>query len=146
MHALIPVCILAAAFPGPPGGAEGTSSGGRLRLGSETLTFVPSSLELASRGGAEAGRRVFRLKGRLLGGAVPADFELTGYGDGTLYMMRLQRRTSRGLDTWAATLKTRMEVLAFDERPGGRLHLRLSGPLVGSVGGRTVHTEWQGEL
>jgi hypothetical protein len=146
MHALIAVCILALAQPGPARAAAPDPSGGRLRLGSESLAFSPRSLELAARSPGEAGGRVFRLKGRLLGGAVPAELELTGFESGKLYMMKLQRRGPQGTDTWASTLQTRMEVLAFDGRPGGRLHLRLSGPLLGSVAGRAVHTTWQGEI
>ncbi len=141
-------CLAALALLAAPLAAQkgATRGGGQVAIGPVAYRFTPISLNLAAAHPALKGARAFQLKGELRRDGPPIEFELTGLPPGRIYLLKLRRKSGAGLDVWAATLKTDMRIEEFEPVPGGRLRLRLSGPLTGAVAGRTVHTTWEGDI
>lgn len=146
MNAQSGVAALALLLAPPAAQEAAIRGGGQVAIGGESYGFTPLSLNLAAAAPGSKGARAFQLKGELRKEGPPIEFELTGLQPGRIYMLKLQRRTRNGLDVWAATLKTEMRIETFEPVLGGRLQLRLSGPLTGAVGGQTVHTAWKGGI
>jgi hypothetical protein len=121
--------------------------GGSLTLGHAAYRFIPKDLALAEPKGGLPG--ALRIKGELVpeaGGPVYA-LELVVLRDGRLYLMSL-RRGQKGQypDTWAATLSTRVKLLALEDHPGGRVELEVGGRLTGVVDRKAISAPWQGRL
>ena len=121
--------------------------GGNLTLGGAAYRFVPQDLSLAEPKGGLPG--AVRIRGELVpeAGGAPYHMELVVLRSGRLYLLHL-RRGARGQypDTWAATLSTRVRILALGDHPGGRLELACEGRLTGVVGRRPVSAPWAGRI
>jgi hypothetical protein len=116
-------------------------------LGDTDYVFHPEQLILSTPTARMKGMRMFRLSGRL----VPATgeaivLELTATESGSLYLLSLTRTRGNGRDVWAATMKTKAEVLELQAKAGGSLRLRLSGPLAATLENGGSFTQWSGEL
>ncbi len=119
----------------------------QVRVGSLLHTFHIENVEVSS--GLKKTQRLFRLKGRLVPvSGTPIHLELAAYQNGQLYMLKMTRPRGAGEseDGFAATLKTKVEVLQFNPTPGGSLHLRLSGPLAATLKDGGIMTTWGGEI
>lgn len=143
----LPVLLALAAQvpPAQPGQAKG---GGSLTLGKETFQFRFEALNLAPAQPKLKLPRAFVLRGKLIPeSGAPLAFELTALEDGRIYGMRIQRKgAGPGDDRWAATVKTKVEILHLEANPQGRLRIGLSGPLAAVQGGQSLATSWAGEL
>ena len=136
---LIPLA-LAATPPHPDGG-------GSLTIGAERYRFEPKDVASAYPMGGLPG--AIRLRGSLLpeGPGRAFELELVVLKDGRLYLLNLHRKGKDGYpDTWAATEKTGVKVIALEDHPGGRVELACKGPLTGVVGRKPVTASWQGHL
>jgi hypothetical protein len=119
----------------------------RVELGGMHYVFNPAKLLLSSPSTQRKGKRMFRLSGRLVpatGEAIAV--ELTAAETGSIYLLKLTRPRGNGHDVWAATMKTKAEVLAIQANPGGMLHLKLSGPLAATLEQGGSFTQWSGEI
>lgn len=123
--------------------------GGTLHLGKEACQFEFESLNLAPAQPQLKLPRTFVLRGKLRPESGPAlSFELTAMEDGRIYGLRIVRKRpgAGDDDRWGALLKTKVEVVELDARPGGKLRLALSGPLSSVEGARGGTSSWKGEL
>lgn len=119
----------------------------RLEIGGIPYQFHPLKLVLSTPTAQLKGNRMLRLSGRLVpavGEAIALD--LMASETGFLYLLTLTRPRGQGQDVWAATMKTRVEVLDLQAKSGGRLHLRLSGPLAATLGSGGSFTQWSGDI
>lgn len=119
----------------------------RVELGGNTYRFQSQKLILSLPAAQMKGKRMFRLSGRLLpvsGEAI--SMELTASETGSIYLLKLMRPRGNAQDVWAATMKTKVEVLDLQGKAGGRLHLKLSGPLAASLDKGGSSTLWSGEI
>lgn len=127
--------------------ALGPEGGGGLRLDGRSLTFHPSE---AVPGPPVPGLRdrPIRLKGLLRAASGEAlTFEILFTRDGGLLRLDLFRKSGRvEVERWAATVKTRLTVTAWEPRAGGTVRIRLEGPLSGVVRGKARATEAHGEI
>ncbi len=130
-----------------PASRPAVPSKNTVELGGSSYLFRPVNLFLSSPATQLKGRRMFRLSGQLVpatGGAIA--LELTAYETGSIYLLKLTRPKGTAQDVWAATMKTRVEVLDLQAKSGGRLHLRLSGPLAATLGSGGSFTQWSGDI
>ena len=122
--------------------------GGELRIGGTSYRFEPTGLGSAPAGGGLPG--LIRLEGDLLpkGASRPFHMTLTVMKDGSLYMLRIERRTSPRAypDSWAATQTTRIRALKLKDRPGGRIELSCEGSLTGILARRPENAPWSGTI
>jgi hypothetical protein len=122
--------------------------GGEIKIGAAKYQFQLAGLSTAPSKGGLAG--AVKVEGDLVPemGGLPFHMTLTLLRDGTLYMLRLERRSSPKAypDTWAATAKTRVRPLRMEERPGGRIELRCEGPLSGYIAQRPQEAAWSGTI
>lgn len=137
--------------PKPPAQTQAAepAGGGNLHLGQDSFRFTFESLNLAPAQPKLKLPRAFVLRGRLAPpSGTPLSFELTALEDGRIYGLRMIRKHGHPAEdySWSATLKTRVEVLELDARPGGKLRLSLSGPLTTMEGSKSGSTTWKGEL
>lgn len=121
--------------------------GGELKIGDTLYRFDLTRLSTAPPKGNLSG--AVKLEGNL----VPQDaarafhLTLTVLKDGSLYMLRIDRRPPGSYpDTWAATPKTRTRVLKLEDRPGGRIEIRCEGRLTGVLGQQPQDRPWSGTL
>ncbi|HEX9009297.1 MAG TPA: hypothetical protein VF804_02940 [Holophagaceae bacterium] len=140
----LPWLILPVALAASQGPIQG---GGTLTLGHTAYRFMPK--DLAAAGPKEGLPGALRIRGELIpetGGPVYT-LELVVLRNGRLYLLNLRHGT-RGQypDTWAATLSTRVRILALEDHPGGRVELACEGRLTGVVDRRPVSGSWQGHL
>ena len=120
-----------------------------LQIGAESYRFHAEKLILSTPNPQLNGKRLFRLNGKLLpASGQPIQLEMTVVEDGRIYLLKLARKRGAGLgeDVWAATLKTRIEVLELQAKAGGRLRLRISGPLAATLKEGGSLTTWSGEI
>ncbi|MDE3246235.1 MAG: hypothetical protein KGN80_09120 [Acidobacteriota bacterium] len=118
-----------------------------MEIGGTAYQFHSAKLMLSSPNAQANGKRMFRLSGSL----VPAHgesiaMELTSAETGAIYLLKLTRPRGNGQDIWAATMKTKVEVLELQASPGGALRLKLSGPLVAALESGGSFTRWSGEI
>ncbi len=134
----------ALASPAPPPAALPKNT---VELGGTRYVFRPVELILSTPTARMKPQRMFRLSGRLVptAGAAIA-MELTASEGGSIYLLKLTRSRGTGQDVWAATMKTKVEVLDLQARPGGSLHLRFSGPLAATLEKGGAFTQWNGEI
>lgn len=136
---ILPVALTAGQAP--------LQGGGSLTLGHAAYRFVPNDLSLAEPKGGLPG--AVRIRGELVpeaGGAAYA-LELVVLWNGRLYLLSIRRgQKAQYPDTWAATLDTRVKLLALEDHPGGRIELECEGRLTGVVDRRPVSGSWQGRL
>ena len=126
-----------------------TTGGGSLQIGKESFKFRFESLNLAPAQPKMKLSRTFVLRGKLESESGPSlAFELTAMEDGRIYGLRiLRKRPAAGeQDYWGASLKTKVEVLELDARPGGKLRLSLSGPLTAMENNESGQSSWKGEI
>lgn len=126
--------------------AEG---GGILHVGIAAFKFRFESINLAPAQPKLKVPRTFVLRGKLEPESGPAlTFELTAMEDGRIYGLRILRKRPKPAtdDYWGATLKTKVEVLELDARPGGKLRISLSGPLTSVEENKMGTSSWKGEL
>ena len=134
----------ALAAPAPPPAA---SSINLVELGGTRYAFHPMKLILSTPSIQMKRKRMFRLSGRLVpsrGEAIA--MELTASETGSIYLLTLTRPRATGQDVWAATLKTKAEVIGLQDKAGGVLHLKLSGPLAATLADGGSFTQWSGEI
>ena len=121
--------------------------GGMLKIGEAVYRFEPMDLRSAPpRNGLPA---VIRLEGRLVpvDGSPSFHLILTLLKDGSIYLLKLERKTPGGYpDSWAATLKTRTHLLKMEDHPGGIVELRCEGRLTGIMAKRPQDADWSGIL
>lgn len=125
------------------------AGGGTLTLGKEAYRFVLEAVNLAPAQPKLKLPRAFVLRGRLEAETgAPLSFELTALEDGRIYGLRIVRKrpAAGDDDRWGASLKTKVEVLELDARPGGKLRIAVTGPLTYAQGGEGGATTWKGEL
>lgn len=140
--ALTLATVLAAQAPAPKGG-------GSLTLGKEPFRFQFESVNLAPAQPKLKLPRAFVLRGKLVPEQGPSlAFELTALEDGRIYGLRILRKRKEGGedDRWGAAPKTKVEILALDAQPQGKLRIALSGPLTYVQGAQGGTTTWSGEL
>lgn len=121
--------------------------GGSIKIGEMAYRFEPTDLLTAPAKGGLPG--VVRLEGNLVpkDGSRPFHMTLTMLKDGSLYMLRVERKASGAYpDTWAATQKTRTHALHMQDHPGGRVEIRCEGHLTGIIAKRPQEAEWSGTL
>ena len=127
--------------------ALGPEGGGGLRLDGRSLTFQPTE---AVPGPPIPGLkdRPVRLKGLLRSpSGKTLALEVLFTREGGLLRLDLHRRSGRvEVERWAATVKTRITVTAWEPRAGGTVRIRLEGPLSGVVRGMPRATEAHGEI
>lgn len=119
----------------------------KVELGGTPYLFHPVKLILSTPTTQLKGKRMFRLSGQLVpitGEAIA--MELTAAETGSIYLLKLTRPRGKGQDIWAATLKTKAEVLDLQAKAGGSLHLKLSGPLAATLEKGGSFTQWSGEI
>lgn len=119
--------------------------GGDLKIGNTLYRFEPTGLSSAPPKGGLPG--AVKLEGNLVpqDGTQAFHMVLTLLKDGSLYMLRIERRTSGVYpDSWAATLKTRTRALRLEDGPGGRVEIRCEGRLTGIVAKRPQEATWSG--
>ena len=134
----------ALASPAPP---SVVVPGNKVELGGTLYLFHPVELILSSPTAQMKGRRMFRLSGRLVpAGGKAISMELTASESGSIYLLKLTRPRGTAQDVWAATMKTKVEVLDLQAKAGGRLHLKLSGPLAATLEQGGSFTQWSGEV
>lgn len=134
----------ALAFLAPQSAAQ---RGSKVELGGTRYVFHQQKLILSTPTAQMKGKRMFRLSGRLVpttGEAI--SMELTAAETGSVYLLTLTRPRTKGQDVWAATMKTKAEVLDLQAKAGGSLHLKLSGPLAATLEAGGSFTEWKGEI
>jgi len=132
------------AFPAPQPAAQ---RGNKVELGGMHYLFHQQKLILSTPTTQMKGKRMFRLSGRLVPATGEAiTMELTAAETGSIYLLTLTRPRPHGHDVWAATMKTRAEVLELQAKAGGGLHLKLSGPLAATLEKGGSFTEWKGEI
>lgn len=139
------VALLAVPALASPGPQPVERLGNKVELGGTTYTFHPSKLILSTPTARMKGKRMFRLSGQL----VPATgeaiaMELTAAETGSIYLLKLTR--GKGPDVWAATMKTKVDVLELQAKSGGSLHLKLSGPLAATLAEGGSFTQWSGGI
>lgn len=121
--------------------------GGTLTLGHTAYRFAPK--DVATAGPKDGLPGALRIKGDLVpetGGRTYA-LELVVLRTGHLYLLNLRHgEKGRYPDTWAATLGTRVKILALEDHPGGRVELACEGRLTGVVDRKPVSASWQGQL
>ncbi len=121
-----------------------------IQVGGLLYAFHLDKVEVGSTtGNYKKSQRLFRLNGHLVptsGNAIL--LELTAYENGHIYTLKMTRHQTVGPseDAFAATLKTKVEVLQFHPEPGGSLRLRLSGPLAATLKDGGAMTTWNGEI
>lgn len=119
----------------------------KVELGGTSYLFHQVKLILSTPTTQVKGKRMFRLSGQLVpttGEAIA--MELTAAETGSIYLLKLTRPRGKGQDIWAATLKTKAEVLDLQAKAGGSLHLKLSGPLAATFEKGGSFTQWSGEI
>lgn len=138
------MAVPALAFPGPQPAAP---RGDTVELGGAAYVFHPSKLLLSAPAAQLKKQRLFRLSGRLVPAAGEAiAMDLTATETGSIYLLTLRRHSGTGSDVWAATLKTKVEVLELRGNSGGLLRLKLSGPLAATTAKGGSITQWSGEI
>lgn len=136
-------------LPACAGGDLSVQPPNQVLLGAELYQFHPEKVRLSLPNSQMVGEKMFRLTGKFLPRVgEPIRVEMTAAQDGRLYTLKLNRRrkNDRSEDIWAATLKTRIEVLEFQPKPGGKLRLRCSGPLAATLKEGGSQTVWSGEI
>ncbi len=119
----------------------------KLEIGGTPYLFRPVKLILSTPSAQMKGKRMFRLIGRLVPtSGDPISMELTASEAGSIYLLKLARPRGEAQDVWAATLKTKVEILDLQAKAGGRLHLKLTGPLVATLENGGSNTNWEGEI
>lgn len=122
--------------------------GGELRIGKTPYRFELTGLGSAPAAGGLPG--LIRLEGDLLPKGASQSFHmvLTVMKDGSLYMLRIERRATPQAypDSWAATQKTRTRALKLEDRPGGRVELSCEGALTGILAKHPENATWSGTL
>ena len=124
----------------------------RVEIGTEAFIFHPEKLLLSRPNRSLKGKKLFRLLGHLVPDhGEPIRLELTATGEGQIYLLKMTRARGKGEygeynDAWAATVKTRVEVLKIQAEKGGVLLLRLSGPLAATLHNGGGATAWRGEI
>lgn len=121
--------------------------GGELKIGGNLFRFELTDLSSAPPKGGLPG--AVKLEGNLVPVNAAQSFHmiLTVLKDGSLYMLRIDRKTSSAYpDGWAATQKTRTHALRLEDRPGGRVELRCEGLLTGVIAKRPQNTTWSGTV
>ena len=132
------------ALPAPQSALQ---PGNKVELGGTNYRFHQQKLILSAPTTQMRGKRMYRLSGRLVPAAGEAiTMELTAAETGSIYLLKLTRPRGTAQDVWAATMKTKVEVLDLQVKAGGTLHLKLSGPLVASLEKGGSFTEWKGEI
>ena len=137
------------ASPGTGSQTVEGEGGGTLQVGSAAFKFRFESINLAPAQPNLKLPRTFVLRGKLEPESGPAlTFELTAMEDGRIYGLRILRKRPKPAtdDYWGATLKTKVEVLELDARPGGKLRLSLSGPLTSVEENKMGPSSWKGAL
>lgn len=121
--------------------------GGDLKIGGLAYRFELGTLYSAPPKGGLPG--AIRIRGRLVpeGPSRPWDLDMTLLKSGVLYMLRISRKGSDGYpDSWAATLKTRIQAISLHDGPGGRVEVACLGTLSGVVARRPRTEAWQGRI
>ena len=127
--------------------ASGPQGGGELKLGATPYRFELTHLTSAPPAGGLPG--ALKWEGNLIprDASRPFHMILTVLKNGSLYMLKIERKTSQGYpDSWAATLKTRTRFLKLEDQPGGRVEIRCEGPLTGIIAKHPENAIWSGQL
>ena len=123
------------------------SRANKVELGGTSYQFQAIKLILSAPNAQMKGKRLFRLSGRLVpASGEPIAMELTATETGSIHLLKLTRSRRNGQDVWAATMKTKAEVLDFQAKAGGNLLLKLSGPLAATLENGGSSTGWSGEI
>ncbi len=118
-----------------------------VEIGGISYQFRPAKLMLSSPNAQLKGKRMLRLSGSLVPAhGEPIAMELTTAETGAIHLLKLTRPRASGQDVWAATMKTKVEVLELQPSPGGALRLKFSGPLVATLENGGSLTHWSGEI
>jgi len=148
MNFLVPLpCFLLAASMHAQMEQLKPEGGGRLTIGARSYQLEVSDLRSARAKPGLPG--AIHLGGRLIppDGSQPFQLALTLLKDGSIYLLRIERRPAQGYpDTWAAGRTTRTRVLRLEDRPGGRLELQCEGRLTGVLGKVPQEAVWAGRL
>ncbi|HJV49409.1 MAG TPA: hypothetical protein VJ549_09060 [Geothrix sp.] len=121
--------------------------GGALKIGGTSYRFRPTSLFRAPDKGSLGG--AIRLEGTLTAKEAPRPFHLalTLLKDGSLYMLRIERKAPGAYpESWAATRGTRILTKNPGARHGGRMEVQCEGPLTGIIAQRPQEAAWSGTL
>ena len=119
----------------------------KVEIGETSYRFHPVKLILSTPTAKQKGKRMFRLAGQLIPASGEAiAMELTAAENGSIYLLKLTRPRGNGQDVWAATMKTKMEVLDLQAKAGGRMQLKLSGPLAATLEKGGSFIQWSGEI
>lgn len=119
--------------------------GGQLTFGGESFQFHPTDLGLAAH---TPFGRMAKLSGQLRpASGAPWTFELQVSEKGQIMMLQCFRQEGgRETGRWSPTVKSKVEVLAFQPQAGGEVRLRFSGPVSGVVGAQAKRSAWSGEI
>lgn len=123
-----------------------SKGGGSLTLGKDLYQFRFDAVNLAPAQPRLKLPRAFVLRGKLVPTqGTPLVFELTALEDGRIYGLSIVRKRPNGAveERWAATLKTKVDVLELVAQAGGRVKVALSGTLSTAAG---AVIPWKGEL
>jgi hypothetical protein len=147
---LNPPALLIASFALSLGAQQiSIQGGGSIKIGEITHQFLPEALSAAP--AKNRLPRAFLLQGKLIPQNAPKahtlNFELTLFETGQIYRLEiLKREGERERVRWGASLKTKIQILAFTPKLGGRLSLGMEGPLVGVVDAEGRESAWKGEI